>query len=146
MLGGGTAQVGSGIITYAILLVGLVIVINLYGNAKKSHVTFSELFSYGFKTTAVYTVIFVGFLILFSIVLPDFKTTALAETRKQMEAGPNVRQQQVTESLTALEKYFWVFAIGGTTLFFVIIGAVGSLLGAAITKKVPQTPIDQTVT
>jgi hypothetical protein len=145
MLGGGTAQAGSGLITYAILLGGLVVVINLYGRAKKGNVTFSELFSYGFKTTAVYTVIFVGFLILFSIVVPDFKTTALAATRKQMEAGADVRQQQVTESLNALDKYFWVFAIGGTTLFFVIIGAVGSLLGAAITKKNPQTPIDQTV-
>ena len=145
VVGSGTAKPGSGFITYAILLAGLVIVISLYGKAKNNKVTFGELFSYGFKTTAVYTITFIGFLILFSLLSPGFKTGALDETRKQMESGSNVRQQQIEQSITALEKNFWVFAIGATTLFFVVIGALGSLLGAAITKKTPSAPNDKTV-
>ena len=42
-----------------------------------------------------------------------------------------------------MEKYFWVFAIGGTMLMFVIVGAIGSLIGAAVTKKRPINPFEQ---
>jgi hypothetical protein len=36
-----------------------------------------------------------------------------------------------------------VGVVGGSTIFFIIIGAIGSLLGAAITKKRPNNPFDQ---
>jgi NADH:ubiquinone oxidoreductase subunit 6 (subunit J) len=145
MIAGNAAKPGSGLLTYAIIIGGLILFVNLYGKAKNSNVTFGELFSYGFKSTAVYTVIFIGFLIIFSLVVPDFKSTAIEATRVQMETGSGVSEQQAEQSIAIMENYFWVFAIGGTTLLFVIIGAIGSLIGAAVTKKNPQPPFDQSL-
>jgi NADH:ubiquinone oxidoreductase subunit 6 (subunit J) len=142
-VGGNTAQPGSGFVTYLGIIGGLIIFINLYARANGNRVTFGELFSYGFKATAVYTIIFIGFLVLFSLLFPDFKNNAIEATRLQMETQKGVTERQGAESMAILEKYFWVFAIGGTTLFFVIVGAIGSLAGASLAKKNPQTPFDQ---
>jgi len=135
IIAGSGAQPGSGLLTYAAIIGGLIIFINLYGKARNGEATFGELFSYGFKATAVYTVIFIGFLVLFALIFPDFKQNAIEATRTQMATQKNVTPTQANESMAVMEKYFWVFAIGGTTMFFVIVGAIGSLIGAATTKK-----------
>ncbi len=140
LLAGNSAQPGSGLITYAAIIAGLIIFINLYGKSKNNEVVFGELFSFGFKATAVYTVIFIGFLILFALLFPDFKENAIEATRAQIATQKTVTPTQADQSMAVMEKYFWVFAIGGTTMFFVIVGAIGSLIGAATTKKNTPTP------
>ena len=134
---------GGGWFSYLVIVGGLMFFINLYGKYHNNQVGFGDLFSYGFKATAVYTVLFVGFLLLFSVLFPDFKTNAIEAARIEMENQKNVTEEQAEKSLQMVEKYFWIFAIGGTTLAFVVIGAIGSLLGAAITKKNPQNPFSQ---
>jgi uncharacterized protein YybS (DUF2232 family) len=88
----------------------------------------------------------VGFLVIISFVMPDLKSNAIEATRVEMESGNNVGDQEIEQNMAIMEKYFWVLAIGGTTLFFVIVGAIGSLLGAATVRKVPQPPLDQSLT
>src|SRR5687768_17284290 len=78
-----TSNPGSGGITYLVIIAGLILFINLYAKAKDNFVSFGELFSYGFKATAVYTVIFIGFLLLFSVLFPDFKTNAIEAVRTE---------------------------------------------------------------
>ncbi len=60
-----------------------------------------------------------------------------------MESQGKLSDDQIDQSLNIASKYFWLFAIGGTVLVFIIVGAIGSLIGAAITKKRPVTPFDQ---
>jgi hypothetical protein len=139
----GTQQPSGGWLTYLFIIGGLVYFINLYGKSNNYQVSFGDLFSYGFKATAVYTVLFVGFLIIFSVLFPDFKTNAIEAARTQMENQKGITEEQIEKSLQMVEKYFWIFAIGGTMLGFVIVGAIGSLLGAYITKKQPKNPFEQ---
>ena len=138
-----TSNPGSGWLTYLVIVVGLIISINMYAKSKDNFVSFGELFSFGFKATAVYTVIFIGFLILVSLLFPDFKTSAIEAVRTEMENQKNYNEEQAEMAIEMMEKYFWVFAVGGTMLAFVIVGAIGSLLGAAIAKKRPQNPFEQ---
>jgi hypothetical protein len=139
----GTQQPGGGWASYLIIIGGLIYFINQYGKSNNYHLGFGDLFSYGFKATAVYTVLFVGFLILFSVLFPDFKANAIESARTQMENQKGISEDQLEKSIQMVEKYFWIFAIGGTMLGFVIVGAIGSLLGAAITKKQPKNPFEQ---
>lgn len=134
---------GSGWITYAIIIGALIFFIMQYGKANNFQPSFGELFSYGFKATAMYTVVFIGFLVLFSFLFPDFKTNAIETARTQMETQKGVTEEQMEKGMQVMEKYFWPIAIGGTTLMFVIIGAIGSLIGAGVTKKQPQNPFSQ---
>jgi hypothetical protein len=140
--GGSSAQPGSGWITYLTIIGGLVLFINLYAKANDNYVTFGNLFSYGFKTTAALTAIFIVFMIILILALPEFKQQTIEASRIELEKR-NMTDEQIEQSLSIVERNFWVFAIGGTMLSFVIIGAIGSLIGAAITKKRPVTPFDQ---
>ncbi|MFN2457684.1 MAG: DUF4199 domain-containing protein [Chitinophagaceae bacterium] len=143
LISGGAGNTTSGWLTYLIIIAGLIVFINLYGKSKDNFVTFGDLFSYGFKATAVYTVIFVVFLVLFNLLFPEFKEKALEAARVQMENQDRLSDEQIDQALEMTQKYFWVFAIGGTAIGFVIIGAIGSLIGAAVTKKRPVNPLDQ---
>lgn len=134
---------GSGLFNYLIIIGGLIFFINLYGKSHNNQLSFGDLFSYGFKATAVYTILFIGFLILFAVIFPDFKATQMEVARAAVENQKGVSEEQAEQGMQLMEKYFWVFAIGGTTLMFVVIGAIGSLIGAAITPKRSQNPFEQ---
>ncbi|MBD0352784.1 MAG: hypothetical protein ICV65_16685, partial [Flavisolibacter sp.] len=48
---------GLGIIQHLLTIGGLIFFINRYGKANNNYLSFGNLFSYGFKATAVYTII-----------------------------------------------------------------------------------------
>jgi multisubunit Na+/H+ antiporter MnhB subunit len=133
-----------GWISYLIIIIGLVIFIKRYGDAKNNEVTFGELFSYGFKATTMIVLIFVAFLFVLSFVTPEIKQKVLEATQLELEKQKNVTDEQVKTLTDGVNKYFWVILIGTTMFFFVLIGCIGSLLGAAITKKQPKNPFEQT--
>lgn len=133
-------------VPYLILIAGLILFINLYGKARDHNVTFGNLFAYGFKTTAVFTVLFIVFLILFNLLFPEFKEKAMEIMRQQMEDQGKMSDEQIDQFIEMGRKFFWLGVIGGTLLGFIIIGAIGSLIGAAVTKKRPYNPLEQSPT
>ena len=56
-----------------IMIGGLIAFVNMYGNAMNNHVTFGNLFSYGFKTTAIMALIVIFCTVVFSVLLPGSK-------------------------------------------------------------------------
>ncbi|HUP11067.1 MAG TPA: DUF4199 family protein, partial [Niastella sp.] len=85
MVAKSSGKPGGGWYTYLIIIGGLIFFINQYAKARDNQVSFGDLFSYGFKVTTVYTVLFIGFLILFSLLFPDFKANAMDAARLEME-------------------------------------------------------------
>jgi NADH:ubiquinone oxidoreductase subunit 6 (subunit J) len=126
-----------------VIIGGLIIFIYLYGKAKNNYVTFGDLFSYGFKTTTMMTLVFVVFIVIIALTFPEFKTKAIESARAEMERQKQLTDTDIDKGMNLMTKYFWPFMIGATVLGFVIVGAIGSLLGAAVTKKRPVNPIDQ---
>ena len=134
-------QQSGGWVSYVIIIAGLIFFINQYGKARNNEVTFGELFSYGFKTTALLTLIFIVFLIILSFAYPELKEKAIEATREQLEKQKGATDADVERGINFMSKYFWALAIGGTVLGFAVIGAIGSLIGAAVTKKEKTNPI-----
>jgi|SRR5690606_7758519 len=132
-----------GYITYAILIIGIIVVIGMHAKAHDNRMTFGNLFAFGFKTSAVITIIFILFLIVFNILFPDLKEKGFEMAREQLEEQGKMSDSQIDDALEMGRKFFWPGLIGGTLLFFLIIGAIGSLIGAAITKKKPVNPLDE---
>ena len=50
----------------------------------------------------------------------------------------NLSEDQVEQALNMTKKFFMVFLIGGALLGYLIVGAIASVIGAAITKKDPH--------
>lgn len=132
-----------GWLSYIILVGGLILFINLYGKAKDHRVTFGNLFSYGFKATAIITLIMIVFIIIFFIAFPEFKDKIVDAAREGMEKQGKMTDDQIDQGLEMFEKNFILFSAGGALFMYLILGAVGSLIGAAITKKQPRNPFDQ---
>jgi hypothetical protein len=132
-----------GLLQYLVIFAGLIYFINKYGKANDYTVSFGNLFAYGFKSTAVFTIINIGFLIILFVAFPEFKEKTFEMARKQMESNPKVSEEEVEKAVDIARKFFWVGIVGGTMLLYIILGAIGSLIGAAVTKKRPHNPIDQ---
>ena len=132
-----------GWITYLLVIVGLILFINLYAKAKDNQVTFGNLFAYGFKTTAVMTLVFIVFLVIFTLAFPEFKEKIIEASRKEYEKNSSMTNADIEKALDMIRRFYMVGLVGGTLLFMAIIGAIGSLIGAAVTKKKPVNPVDQ---
>jgi F0F1-type ATP synthase membrane subunit a len=143
---GGNSDPKGGWISYLIIIIGLVFFINRHGNANANRLSFGELFSYGFKATTMIVLIFVAFLFILSFITPELKQKVLEATQLELEKQKNVTDEQIKTITDGVNKYFWVFLIGTTMFLFVLIGCIGSLIGAAITKKIPQNPFEPTST
>ena len=140
---GSSAQTSAGWLNYIVIIGGLIYFVNRHGKETNYTATFGNLFSFGFKATAVYTILFIVFLIIFNLLFPEFKEKAMQMAQERLESQGKLSEEQIDQALTMTKKYFWIFAIGGTMLSFIVIGAIGSLLGAAVTKKRPNNPFEQ---
>lgn len=132
-----------GWLAYCLLLVGLIFFISQYAKAKNYQVTFGGLFGYGFKTTAFLTLILVAFLLIFFLAFPEFKTKIIDASRSAMESQGKMSDDQIDQAIGMFSKNFLLFTVGGACFMYLVIGAIGSLIGAAVTKKRPPNPIDQ---
>jgi hypothetical protein len=138
-----TSRPGGGWISYLMIIIGLIFFINLYAKAKDNFVSFGDLFSYGFKATSVMTLVFLVFIVILAIAMPEMKKEAIEASRAEMAKNKNFTDADVEKGIQLIEKYFWVFMAGATMIIFLIVGAIGSLIGAAIPKKRPKVIVDQ---
>jgi hypothetical protein len=139
---GQTGNSSFGWLTYLVIIVALVLLITQYGKANNNTKTFGELFGYGFKATAIYTLIYVVFLDILVSMMPEIKQKALEAVRTQMEKQ-NRSDTEVDNAVAMADKYFRIALIGGTIFGMVLCGVIGSLIGAGVTKKKPANPLDQ---
>ena len=133
---------GVPLIGYGIIMASLILFITMHGKSMNGQVTFGNLFSYGFKTTAVLMLIMILFTIIFFLLFPDIKEKIFELTRQKMEER-DMSDDEIEKALSLWKRMFWVFTIGGIALVYAVVGAIASLIGAAITKKKPINPVDQ---
>jgi Protein of unknown function (DUF4199) len=132
-----------GWLAYLFMIVGLIIFISQYAKAKDYQVTFGNLFSYGFKATAIAALIVVVCLLVFFLAFPEYKEKIMISIRQGMEDQGKMSDSQIDTAVSMVEKNFLLFTVGGALFMYLIVGCIGSLIGAAITKKKPFNPLDQ---
>ena len=132
-----------GWVAYLLFIVGIIMFINMYGNAKNNELTFGGLFTYGFKTTAIATLLIVICLVIIIFVMPDFKQKILDAMRKGMEDQGKMDDDKIDESVNWFSRNFMLLIVGGALFMYLLTGVIASLIGAAITKKRPVSPFQQ---
>ena len=126
-------------INYAIFIGGLIYGAVLYSNQNGHNVTFGNLFAHGFKTTAVVIVISsIYTLLAFKVLFPDMLEKVLDLSKKKMLENPKMTDEMVDQAMTMTRKFFIPFALGGAIIGTGVLGAIGSLIGAAVAKKNPN--------
>jgi hypothetical protein len=132
-----------GLIQYALIIGGLVYFVTQWGKAHDYTLSFGNLFAYGFKATAVFTIINIVFLIIFFLAFPEMREKSFEMMRETMENNPKMTEEQIDQGIDIARRFFWVALVGGTMFMLILIGALGSVIGAAVTKKRPNNPFDQ---
>lgn len=135
---------GLSYLQYLILIIGIIWSCNVYAKQMNGNVTFGNVFAHGFKTTAfvaalmaVYTFLAVKF------IFPEMTDKIMDATRQEMQKNNQLSEEQISQSIEMIKKFFLPFAIGGIIFVFAIVGAISSLIGAAIAKKNPRDPFAQ---
>lgn len=132
-------QQSFGWISYLIMIGCAVWACISYAKDMDGNVSFGNVFSHGFKTTAVFTIILVVYTALaFTVIFPELKDKMLEVTRAQMEKDGKLSSAEIDRALSMSSKFFLPFAIAGLLIFSLILGAIGSLIGAAVAKKNPN--------
>ncbi len=130
-------------VNVALIAGGLIYGNILYANQNENNVSFGNIFAHGFKTTAVLIVITVIFTVLFLIIVPEMIDKTLDLQRIELEKKPELTDEMIEQALSLTKKFFIPFAIGGTLIGTGFLGAISSLIGAAIAKKNPVDPFKQ---
>lgn len=126
-------------ISYLIIVGGIFIFVTKYGKDLEHRVTFGNLFAYGFKTTAFLIIFYIAFTVLFYLIFPEYKNhllDILKENALKNATGEN--KADIEKGTEIFAKFFWPSIIGGILITFAILGAIGALIGAAVSKKEPN--------
>jgi hypothetical protein len=132
-----------GLIGLVLLAGGLIFACTSYANDMQGNVTFGNVFAHGFKVTATTAVIMIVYsVIAMKLLFPEMVNQILDQARVDMEKKGTLSEDQISQGLEMTRKFFLPFMIGGIIVMYAIIGAIGSLIGAAVAKKNPDyTPI-----
>jgi hypothetical protein len=121
-------------------LYAIAIIWSCYSFSKEmqGEVRFGQIFSHGFKTAAIVTLISIAAFIITYLIMPEIKEKALQIAREEMAKDPRVTEEIINQTIAWTEKFFLVFGIVGSLFSFAFAGAVASLIGAAVSPKVSR--------
>ncbi len=131
-------------INYTVVVGGIIYGNILYANQNDNNVSFGNIFAHGFKTTAVLIVISVVYTYLsVKVIFPDMIDKIIDMSRIEMEKNPKMTDEMIEQGISMTKKFFIPFAVGGVLIFTGFMGAIASLIGAAVAKKNPTDPFKQ---
>ncbi len=131
------------IIPLAILFGGVVWACLSYAKQMKGNVTFGNIFSHGFKTTALIAGV-MSFWVFISLtfIFPEAFDRMMDIQREAMEKK-GVDDAQIEKFMEMGKKITLPMAALATVVFYLVVGAIAALLGSSVAKKNPNpTPFN----
>lgn len=123
----------------SLVFVGIIITAQFsHAKALEGNITYGNLFASGFKTAAVTTCITVLFYIILLLVYPPYKAHMLELSRQQLASKGTLSADQIDTAMKMTSRFFGVFVVGGAVFGSLLVGCIGSLIGAALPKKNPK--------
>lgn len=126
-----------------IYVVLIIVFINMWSNANGNFVTFGSCFGYGFKTISIATLIVFFVTFIFIYVSPEYKVQMMNMIKTEMRSNKQMTDEQIDKGMEMVSKFFMISTLGGGLFGNLLIGTIGSLIGAAIAKKKPFDPFTQ---
>jgi hypothetical protein len=126
---------------YVIFLAGIIWSCVNYSQQMNANVTFGNVFAHGFKTSAVIMVLLLIYTVVaLNFLFPDIVDKSMEISKQKMEESGKLSDSQIDQQLTMVKDHFTLFAVAGIVIGFAILGAISSLIGAAVAKKKPRDP------
>jgi amino acid transporter len=123
---------------FLLLFVAIIVAVVIHGKERENNVTFGRLFGFGFKTVAAVACLMILYTWLFNFLVPEAKEKYLEYLREQTLKNPRATEETADQTVKLVGDNFLLFAIIGTILWYLVLGCIASLIGAAVAKKQPR--------
>ncbi|MFO0415336.1 MAG: DUF4199 domain-containing protein [Bacteroidota bacterium] len=116
-----------------------------FSKQMNADVSFGQVFSHGFKTVAIVTLISIASFVISYFIFPEIKEKAMEMARQDMAKDERLTQEMIDQAISWTDKFYLVFGIIGSLFGFALTGAIASLIGAAVAKKNPNQNMPQSL-
>ena len=132
-----------GLVSTALFIGGIIWACVSFSKQMDGNVTFGNLFSHGFKATAAIAALSAAWLLLAtSVLFPSMMDKMLEVQRTAMEEK-GMSDSDIDGALKTAAKFTKPMMIIASVFINLLVGAIASLIGAAIAKKNPNTSMPQ---
>lgn len=124
-------------VAWLIIIIGASASVHLFAKQNNFNQPFTALFSHGFKTAAVVTcLLFIYVLIMVYVVDKERVATMVAKSIEEARKNNNViDEKQIAANMPSAIKIARMMLIAGTIMGTLLLGIVGSAIGAVGTSK-----------
>lgn len=126
-------------VSYLIMLGGLVMNAMAFAKANDNYVSYGNVYGSCFKAVLIMSVMALVWGIVMIYAFPDLKDEVLSKMADKFERE-GTPEEQATAAMNMTEKYWNVMMIFGSLLGTMFMGALLSLIAAAIPKKKGAMP------
>lgn len=133
-----------GFLPMLILLGGITWSGYYYAKQMNGNVTFGNVFSHGFKTTAlVAAVMGLWVAVSLTLIFPESLDRAMELQRAAMEKQGDISDEDLEKYITVGKKMAVPMGTIFSVIIYLIVGAIGALIGASIAKKNPNPFVNE---
>lgn len=126
-------------VSYAIILIGLILNANAYAKANDNYVTYGNIYGSCFKVVLIIAAFATVWGIILNFAFPELKDEVLSKMADKFERD-GTPEEQATVAMNFTEKYWGAMLIFGSLIITLFWGALLSLIAAAIPKKKGAMP------
>jgi hypothetical protein len=127
-----------GFISIAVALGGIIWACQTYSSQMGGNVTFGNIFSHGFKTSAlVAALVSLWVALSLGLLFPETLDRAMEAQRLEL-IKKQMSDEDIENAMNVGRKLALPMGVIFSVIMYLIIGAIGSLIGASIAKKNPN--------
>jgi len=119
-------------------LIGVILNAQAFSKANEGDVSFGQIWSSGFKASAIVAIISLAWLLIANFIFPEMKEKGLEIARQSMQAK-GMADDKIDQALDYTKKYYTLFMTAGVVFGTMIYGAIFALIGAATAKRKKAT-------
>ncbi|MEO6832950.1 MAG: DUF4199 domain-containing protein [Chitinophagaceae bacterium] len=123
-----------------IFLVGIILEVQAYSKANNAQITFGNAFGSGFKASAIVAIVMIAWGFISLLIFPQIFTRALEKAQTDM-ATKKMSEEQIDMAINFTKKYFKLLMVVGALFSTLFMGAIASLIAAAVAKKAPKSTL-----
>lgn len=131
--------------TLCLYLIAIIWACVSYANDMEGNITFGKVFGHGFKTAAIVALIAIAAFAITYVIMPEIKDKAIEKAREEMAKNPQMTDEMVDQAIGMTDKFFFLFGVVGSLFAYAFMGVIGSLIGAGVAKKNPNSGMPQSM-
>jgi hypothetical protein len=125
------------LVVYGVFLGGILLNAFTFSKANEHYVTFGNVFSSCFKATAIIALILLAWYFISLWIFPEMREEGMEMARQKMQ-DTNLSDEQIEANLKIANST--AINVAGVVFGTMFVGAIFSLIGAAVAKKKGERP------